>query len=156
VVEYARVCHKAEGNRSERTPRRACRTTWRAAGRTTSGRGRSAARCRRAKPRRSRRRRRPGRRPSGLRRLVRARPGRLSGLSVSNSKSVFCGAFVWARRALNGQKRRFPAWAGAATTANLEADIEAYRRSEALLELGRIVTLYYRSSTSYHIHEHIR
>ena len=34
-------------------------------------------------------------------------PGRLSALSVSLCKSVFYGAFVWARRALNNQKRRF-------------------------------------------------
>ena len=40
---------------------------------------------------------------------VRARPGRLSALSVSHSESGLYGAFVWARRALNGQKRRFPA-----------------------------------------------
>ena len=33
---------------------------------------------------------------------VRARPGRLSGLNVFHSNSSFCGAFVWARRALNG------------------------------------------------------
>ena len=39
---------------------------------------------------------------------VRARPGRLS-LSVSRSKSILSGAFVWARRALNRPKRRFPA-----------------------------------------------
>jgi hypothetical protein len=39
-------------------------------------------------------------------------PGRLSGLSVSHSKSVLCGAFMWARRGLNNQKRRFPARAG--------------------------------------------
>ena len=37
------------------------------------------------------------------------RPGRLSGLSVFHSKSVLYGAFVWARRALNDPKRRFPA-----------------------------------------------
>ena len=35
--------------------------------------------------------------------------GRLSGLSVSHSKRVFYGAFVWAHRALNSQKWRFPA-----------------------------------------------
>jgi hypothetical protein len=40
---------------------------------------------------------------------VRARPGRLSTLSVSHSKSFFYGAFAWARRALNSPKRRFPA-----------------------------------------------
>jgi hypothetical protein len=37
--------------------------------------------------------------------------GRLSALRVSPSKSVFYGAFVWARKALNNKKRRFPAWA---------------------------------------------
>jgi hypothetical protein len=37
------------------------------------------------------------------------RRGRLSALSVFLSKSVFYGAFVWARRALNRRKRRFPA-----------------------------------------------
>ena len=36
-------------------------------------------------------------------------PGRLSALSVFYSKSVLCGAFVWARRALNSQKRGFSA-----------------------------------------------
>jgi hypothetical protein len=39
----------------------------------------------------------------------RARPGRLSDLSVFLCKSVFYGAFVWARWALNRQKRRSPA-----------------------------------------------
>ena len=38
---------------------------------------------------------------------VRARPGRLSGLSVSHSKSVLYGVFVWARRALKRQKTAF-------------------------------------------------
>ena len=37
---------------------------------------------------------------------VRARPGRLSGLRVSHSESFLCGAFVWARRALNHRKRQ--------------------------------------------------
>ena len=37
------------------------------------------------------------------------RPGRLSALSVFLCKSVLYGAFVWARRALNHQKRRSPA-----------------------------------------------
>ena len=39
-------------------------------------------------------------------------PGRLSALSVFLCKSVLYGVFVWARRALNSQKRRFPARAG--------------------------------------------
>jgi hypothetical protein len=43
---------------------------------------------------------------------VRARPGPSSALSVSPSESVFYGASVWARRALDSQKRRFPARAG--------------------------------------------
>jgi hypothetical protein len=40
---------------------------------------------------------------------VRARPGRLSTHSVSHSKSSLYGEFVWARRVLNSQKRRFSA-----------------------------------------------
>jgi hypothetical protein len=40
---------------------------------------------------------------------VRAALGRLSALSVFLCKSVFYGTFVWARRAINSQKRRFPA-----------------------------------------------
>ena len=40
---------------------------------------------------------------------VRTLPGRLSALSVFHSKSVLYGIFVWARRALNHRKRRFPA-----------------------------------------------
>jgi hypothetical protein len=43
---------------------------------------------------------------------VRARPGWLSALSVSHSKSVLYGAFVWSCRALTRQKWRFPARAG--------------------------------------------
>ena len=46
---------------------------------------------------------------AGFRTTVRALSGRSSGLSVLRSKSNFCGAFVWARRALNGQQRRVPA-----------------------------------------------
>ena len=44
---------------------------------------------------------------------VRARPGWLSAPSVFLCKSILYGAFVRARRALNGRKRRFPARAGA-------------------------------------------
>jgi hypothetical protein len=40
---------------------------------------------------------------------VRARWGHLSALSIFLCKSVFYDAFVWARTALNSQKRRFPA-----------------------------------------------
>jgi hypothetical protein len=40
---------------------------------------------------------------------VRARPGRLSALRVSHRKLGLYGVFVWARRALNCRKRRFPA-----------------------------------------------
>ena len=53
--------------------------------------------------------------PTNIRKLhpspatVRARPGRLSALSVFHSESVFYGALVWVHRALNSQKRRFPA-----------------------------------------------
>jgi hypothetical protein len=38
---------------------------------------------------------------------VRAVPGRVSAISVFLCKSVLYGAFVWAHRALNSQKRRF-------------------------------------------------
>jgi hypothetical protein len=48
-------------------------------------------------------------------------PGRLSALSVFLSKSFFYGAFVWARRALNRPKRRFPARAGADAERNASA-----------------------------------
>jgi hypothetical protein len=37
------------------------------------------------------------------------RPGRLSAISFFLCKSGLYGAFVWARRALNSRKRRFPA-----------------------------------------------
>ena len=40
---------------------------------------------------------------------VRAAPGPLSAISVCLLQSVFYGAFVWAHRALNRPKRRFPA-----------------------------------------------
>jgi hypothetical protein len=40
---------------------------------------------------------------------VRGLPGCLSALSVSHSKHSLYGGFVWARRALNRLKRRFPA-----------------------------------------------
>jgi hypothetical protein len=41
-----------------------------------------------------------------------AAQGRLSALSVFPTTPVLYGAFVWARRALNSRKRRFPARAG--------------------------------------------
>jgi hypothetical protein len=41
-----------------------------------------------------------------------ARPERLSALSVSYSKSVLYGAFVWARGSLNSPNRRVPAPGG--------------------------------------------
>ena len=40
---------------------------------------------------------------------VRATEGRLSALSVFHSKPFLYGTFAWARRALNGRKRWFPA-----------------------------------------------
>jgi hypothetical protein len=53
---------------------------------------------------------------------VRAAQGRLSALSVFLWKSILYGAFVWARRALKDQKRRFPARA--------ELRAESVRRPE--------------------------
>jgi hypothetical protein len=43
---------------------------------------------------------------------ARAAPGWLCGLSAFHRKSILYGAFVWARRALNGPKRWFLALAG--------------------------------------------
>jgi hypothetical protein len=37
--------------------------------------------------------------------------GRLSAIIISHSKYFLCGAFVWARKALNNQKRWVLAWA---------------------------------------------
>jgi hypothetical protein len=47
--------------------------------------------------------------PSRTSPTARARPGRLSDLSVSYSKCILHGALVWARRVLSSPKRRFPA-----------------------------------------------
>ena len=52
------------------------------------------------------------RKGSGAKETVRAAVGRLCALSVSHRKSILCGIFVWARRAPNIPKRRFPARAG--------------------------------------------
>ena len=62
---------------------------------------------------------------------VRALPGRLSALSVSLCKPVFYGAFVWARRALNSQKRRLPAPPGRLSEAELAPIREAVDQLEA-------------------------
>jgi hypothetical protein len=53
------------------------------------------------------------------------RPGRWGRLSFSLCKSIFYGAFVWARRALNGRKRRFSARAVARASALAEAPLVA-------------------------------
>jgi hypothetical protein len=53
---------------------------------------------------------------------VRARPGRLSALRVFHIKSTLYGAFVWARRALNSPKRRFPARAARGAGRHRRAD----------------------------------
>ena len=47
--------------------------------------------------------------PRRGRRTVRARPGRLRGLSVLRRRSGLCGGFVRGRGALNGRKRWFRA-----------------------------------------------
>jgi hypothetical protein len=57
-------------------------------------------------------------------------PGRLSALSVFLCKSVLYGAFVWACRAFNSQKRRFPARAVAKAVAT-EADSNFYSVSSS-------------------------
>jgi hypothetical protein len=46
------------------------------------------------------------------------RPGWLSALGVFHSKSILYGTFVWAGRALNRPKRRFPVRAVSVNAAN--------------------------------------
>ena len=58
------------------------------------------------------------RRWRGYTSTVRARWGRLSALSVFLCESFFYGGFVWEHRALNSQKRWFPAWAVASNFAS--------------------------------------
>jgi hypothetical protein len=50
-------------------------------------------------------------------------PGRLKALSVFLCKSGLYGAFVWARKALNSQKRRFPARAAAGEGSVVEVGV---------------------------------
>jgi hypothetical protein len=54
-------------------------------------------------------------------------PGQLSGLSVSHSKSVLYGTFVWARRVLNNQKRRVPARADVKRSSTSSVDARPAR-----------------------------
>ena len=90
---------------------------------------------------------------------VRARPRRLSGLSVFLCKSVFYGAFVGARGALNSQKWRFPARAVNDLIAGVVEEFPGELRMKALrvrLGFGRIAALCCRPSTLYRICEEIR
>jgi hypothetical protein len=91
--------------------------------------------------------------PLGLVDICPGPPGRLSALSVSHSKSVLCGPFVWARRALNGQKRWFSARAVDLRVGTWRA---AAPLAGAAMGLGRTVALHHRSPTSYQIHEQVR
>ena len=72
---------------------------------------------------------------------VRAAPGRLSALGVFLCKSVLYGAFVWARRALNRQKRRFPA------RADPMSQVEALRSLLAGAGLGALAPLLARATS---------
>jgi predicted DsbA family dithiol-disulfide isomerase len=65
------------------------------------------------------------------------RPGRLSALSVFLCKSVFYGAFVWSRRALNRPKRRFPARAVCAKQNIADEAVLAAAAERAGLSGGR-------------------
>jgi class 3 adenylate cyclase len=67
-------------------------------------------------------------------------PGRLSALSVFLCKSFFYGVFVWARRALNTQKRWFPARAVAVAGLPLVRDDHAYAGAECALNIVRELT----------------
>jgi hypothetical protein len=66
----------------------------------------------------------------GTKRFCPGPPGRLSALSVFLCKSVFYGAFVWARRALNSQKRWFSARAVRAFKDAFEPQMRARGSSE--------------------------
>ena len=58
-------------------------------------------------------------------------PGRLSAISVFRCKPVFYGAFVWARRALDSQKRRFPAGADGAQKLGQVVAVGKFFRDDA-------------------------
>jgi hypothetical protein len=68
-------------------------------------------------------------------------PGRLSALSVFLFNSIFYGAFVWARRALNSQKRRFPARAVGDGTVIENWDTGKVRALVPITAIGNIVHL---------------
>jgi hypothetical protein len=59
----------------------------------------------------------------------RAHPGRVRAVRVSHSESVSYDAFIWARRALNSQRRRFPA------RAEWRYDTTTPGKQEALAEM---------------------
>jgi hypothetical protein len=59
---------------------------------------------------------------------ARAHPGRLGALSVSNSKLILYGTFVWAHRTLNIHKRRFSA--RAATAGDIQHGLPRLGRPE--------------------------
>jgi hypothetical protein len=88
---------------------------------------------------------------------VRARPRRLSGLSIFPCKSVFYGTFVGAR-ALNSQKWLFPARAVNDLIAGVVEEFPGELRMKARVRLGfgRIAALCCRPSTLYRICEEIR
>ena len=71
---------------------------------------------------------------------VRAHPGRLRALSVSHRESGLYGAFVWARRALNGPKRRFPATAVADSVLIFTAAEFKAAHGTSLLRMGLLLS----------------
>ena len=68
-------------------------------------------------------------------------PGRLRALSVFLCESAFYGTFVWARRALNSQKRRFPARAVGDGTVIENWDTGKVRALVPITAIGNIVHL---------------
>ena len=83
---------------------------------------------------------------------VRACPERLSGRGVLHSESVLCGAFAWARsRVRNNPKRRFRGRAVAARHGGQHRLVWMFG-FDGQVGPGRIVALYYRSSTLSHSH----
>ena len=70
---------------------------------------------------------------------VRAAQGRLSAIRLFLWKSILYGAFVWARRALNSRKWRFPARAVAGAARRRPLTVQPTRRICALCVWARVL-----------------
>ena len=70
---------------------------------------------------------------------VRARLERLSVLCVFRSRCFLYGVFVWARSAINSQKRRVPARIGVLSSRELHTQLSDFGMSERAIEKLQIV-----------------